>query len=77
MQSQLKLGCVSGCSKGLVIHWDINTGNCINEFGMYNDSTVLQLESTVSYVVGLFDEGCMRVWNVVDGALVHTIVLVR
>lgn len=66
---------MSGCSKGLVIHWDINSGNCINEFGLY-ESSVLQLEPTVSSVVGLFSEGCVRVWGVVNGDLLHTIILV-
>lgn len=71
----MKLGCVSGCSKGLVIHWDINTGNCISEFGIYS-SPLLQLESTTALVVGLFAEGCLRVWDVVSGGTVHNIVLV-
>jgi hypothetical protein len=66
---------VSGCSKGLVIHWDINSGNCICEFGLYS-SPVLQLEPTISTVVGLFGEGCVRVWGVVAGYLLHTIALV-
>lgn len=76
VQSQLKLGCVSGCSKGLVIHWDVNTGTCINEFGVYG-STVLQLEHTIASVVGLFSEGCLRVWNIVSGDLARNILLVR
>ena len=75
MQSQLKLGCVSGCNKGLVIHWDINTGSCISEFGMYK-SPVVQLEPTIASVVGLFGEGCVRVWDIVTGNLLHTITLV-
>lgn len=75
-QSQLKLGCVSGCSKGLVIHWDVNTGACINEFGIYS-SVVLQLESTVAIMMGLFSEGCLRVWDIVSGDLTRTITLVR
>ena len=66
---------MSGCSKGLVIHWDINSGSCINEFGMYM-SPVLQLEPTIASVLGLFGEGCVRVWDVVSGALAHTIPLV-
>lgn len=66
---------MSACSKGLVIHWDINTGSCINEFGMYK-SPVLQLEPTVASVIGLFSEGCVRVWDIVSGDLLHTIALV-
>ncbi len=74
-QSQLKLGCVSGCCNGLVIHWDVETGDCINEFGMYN-SPILQLEPIISSVIGLFSEGCVRVWNVISGDLIHTMILV-
>ena len=76
VQSELKLGCVSGCSKGLVIHWNVNTGACISEFGTYN-SAVLQLESTSTSVVGLFSEGCLRVWHVANGDLARKIALVN
>jgi len=75
LQSQLKLGCVSGCTKGLVIHWDVNTGTCINELGTYG-SAVLQLESTSTHVVGLFSEACVRVWNSARGEMACKIQLV-
>ena len=43
---------------------------------MYS-SNVLQLESTIASVVGLFGEGCLRVWDLVSGDLARRIVLVR
>ena len=27
--------CMSGCSEGHVVHWDMNSGNCVHDLGEY------------------------------------------
>ena len=59
-----------------MILWDVCRGDCLNNFGEH-DSAVLQLECTIANVVGLFSDGCLRVWSVISGDLTRTISLVR
>ena len=70
--SQHMAACISGCSNGLVCFWELTSGNCIHEFAEYGN-TVIQVACSGDYLLALFSEGCVRVWGVTSGLLIHSI----
>ena len=69
-------GCVSGCSEGHVVHWDMRSGNCVHDLGEYSVG-VVKLESTRETTVGLFAENTVIVWDNFSGETLYTLAMVR
>lgn len=69
------ISCASGCSKGLVCCWELVSGKCLHEFEEYR-TPVLKLSTLGSYLVALFADESLRVWESGSGSLLHTIKLV-
>ena len=69
-------GCVSGCSEGHVVHWDMNSGNCVHDLGEYG-VLVMKLECAGGSTVGLFAENSMVVWENSTGETLYTLAMVR
>ena len=70
-------GCVSGCSEGHIVHWDIVSGNCVHDLGEYGVA-VMKLESTGGgSTVGLLAENTMVVWDNCTGDTLYTMDMVR
>ena len=65
-------GCVSGCSEGHVVHWDMNSGNCVHDLGEYG-ALVMKLECAGGSTVGLFAENTMVVWENSTGEILYTL----
>ena len=68
-------GCVSGCSEGHVVHWDITSGNCIHDLGEYGVQ-VMKLECAKGSTVGLMAENTVVVWDNFTGETLYTLTLV-
>lgn len=66
---------MSGCSKGLIIHWDMDTAELIHDYGEF-EGGVIKLGSAGLLVVALLTD-CIRVWDCIEGGALHKISLVR
>ena len=66
---------MSGCSKGLIVCWDISSGQCVYEFEEPG-TPVLMLESASDNIMSLLAEDCIKVWSCLMGELVYTLKLV-
>ena len=59
-----------------MVHWDMQSGNCVHDLGEYSVG-VVKLEATRESIVGLLAENTVIVWDNFSGETLYTLAMVR
>ena len=69
------LGCVTGCSDGIVCCWDLLKGSCLHVLDEHTDS-IVRVSCTPKMVTSMGADCTIRVWDRTRGTEVNVISLV-
>ena len=69
------LGCVTGCSDGIVCCWDLVKGSCEHVLDEHEGS-IVRVSCTPTMVTSMATDCCIRVWDRARGTEVNVITLV-